>query len=66
MFVTRKIIEDPQDVIPISLEFRHRRTEVIFIALDSSPQTDKPSTTKPSLLSLAGCWEGETLERSPQ
>lgn len=61
MFVTRKIIEDPQDVIPIPLEFRHRRTEVISIALDSSPQTDKPSTTTPSLLSLAGCWEGETL-----
>ena len=34
MLAIRQIIEDPQDVIPIPPEFRHRRTEVIFIALE--------------------------------
>lgn len=34
MFAIRQIIEDPQDVISIPPELRHRRTEVIFIALD--------------------------------
>ena len=35
MLAIRQIIEDPQDVIPIPPEFRHRRTEVIFMALES-------------------------------
>lgn len=30
----RQIIEDPQDCIPVPAELRHRRIEVIFIALD--------------------------------
>ncbi len=34
MFAIRQIIEDPQDVIAIPPEFRHRRTEVIFMALE--------------------------------
>ncbi len=34
MFAIRQIIDDPQDVIPIPPELRHRRTEVIFIAMD--------------------------------
>ncbi|TAN70369.1 MAG: hypothetical protein EPN17_05815 [Methylobacter sp.] len=40
MLATRQIIEDPQDVIPIPPEFRHRRTEVIFMALE--PESIKP------------------------
>ncbi|WP_310463354.1 hypothetical protein [Sphaerotilus sp.] len=36
MFAMRQIIEDPQDEIVLTVppEFRHRRTEVIFIAVD--------------------------------
>ena len=34
MFAIRQIIDDPQDVMPIPPELRHRRTEVIFIAID--------------------------------
>jgi hypothetical protein len=34
MFAIRQIIEDPQEVIAVPLEFRIRRTEVIFLALD--------------------------------
>jgi hypothetical protein len=34
MLASRQIIDDPQAVIPVPPEFRHRRTEVIFIALD--------------------------------
>jgi hypothetical protein len=66
MFAIRQIIEDPQEVISIPLELRHRRTEVIFIALDSSPENEMPISKKHTLKSLAGCWEGETIERAPQ
>ncbi len=38
MFAIRQIIEDPQDAIPIPHELRHRRMEVIFIALDQEPE----------------------------
>ena len=66
MLAIRQIIEDPHDVIPIPPEFRHRRTEVIFMALDSLPEQPAPVGKKHTLMSLAGCWEGETLERAPQ
>lgn len=39
MLAIRRIIDDPQEVIPIPPEFRHRRTEVIFIALDQDSET---------------------------
>jgi hypothetical protein len=44
MLAFRRIIDDPQEVIPIPPEFRHRRTEVIFIALD---QDSEAAPTKP-------------------
>ena len=65
MFAIRQIIEDPQDIISMPFELRHRLTEVIFIALDSPEQTTT-TLKKHTLKSLAGCWEGETLERAPQ
>ena len=43
MLAIRQIIEDPQDVIPIPPEFRHRRTEVIFMALEPEQGTANPS-----------------------
>ena len=38
MFTMSQIIEDPQDEIVLTVppEFRHRRTEVIFIAIDDA------------------------------
>ncbi len=66
MLAIRQIIEDPQNVIPIPPEFRHRRTEVIFMALDSLPEQSAPTVKKHTLMSLASCWEGEKLERAPQ
>ena len=34
MYAVKQIHEDLQDVIPVPENLRHRRTEVIFIALD--------------------------------
>ena len=36
MFALRQIIEDPQEVIAVPVEFRHRPIEIIFMALDSN------------------------------
>lgn len=65
MYAIRQIIDDPQDVIPVPPELRHRRTEVIFIAIEQEPET-VAAQPKPILASLAGCWEGEPLERETQ
>jgi hypothetical protein len=66
MLAIRQIIEDPQDVIAIPPEFRHRRIEVIFMAIDSLPEQPEQTSKKHSLMSLAGCWEGETLGHAYQ
>jgi len=66
MYAIRQIIDDPQEMIPVPLELRHRRTEVIFIAMDQEVSEPTQMTSKPTLASLAGCWEGEPLERAPQ
>ncbi|TAN70367.1 MAG: hypothetical protein EPN17_05805 [Methylobacter sp.] len=51
MLAIRQIIEDPQDMIPIPPEFRHRRTEVIFMALEpeSTAVERKPGFLKGQL-----------------
>jgi len=36
VFALRQIIEDPQDVIAVPVEFRHRPIEIIFMALESN------------------------------
>ncbi|MBK8639706.1 MAG: hypothetical protein IPN92_16060 [Chromatiaceae bacterium] len=63
MFAIRQTIDDPQEFIPVPPELRHRRTEVIFIALDPVPEaaTLVPEPSTPA--SLAGSWAGEALER---
>ena len=66
MYAFRQIIEDPQDVVAIPPELRHRRTEVIFIAIDEEVNDALPTSDQVSLASLAGCWEGEPIIRSPQ
>lgn len=52
MFAIRQVIENPQDVIPVPPELRHRRTEVIFIALDQET-LEMPSVLNKQLLSDA-------------
>lgn len=64
MFAIRQIIEDSQDSIPIPPELRHRRRiEVIFIGIEPEEKGLSSTASKPTLASLAGCWEGEWLER---
>jgi hypothetical protein len=67
MFAIRQIHNDPAEVIPFPPEFRHRKTEVIFIALegDAAPGKSDSGQRLSVLASLAGCWEGE-LARAPQ
>lgn len=62
----RRYFDDPQEMIPVPWELRHRRTEVIFIAMEQEAAEPVPMTSKPTLVSLTGCWEGESLERAPQ
>ncbi len=71
MLAIRQILEDPQDVIPIPPELRHRRTEVIFIALDPEPTREDlggllgkaPSLTPKALGSPRADWfKGYTPE----
>ena len=67
MFAIRQIHNDPAEMIPVPPELRHRKTEVIFIALEDPslpPQLDAGRQVS-VLASLAGCWEGK-LEREPQ
>jgi hypothetical protein len=47
MLAIRRIIDDTPDVIPIPPEFHHRRTEVIFIALDQEPEADASGVEVP-------------------
>ncbi len=64
MLAIRQIIEDPQDVIPIPPEFRHRRIEVIFMALDSTPEplpVDLPPTD--AITTFRGKGKGGAVER---
>ncbi len=49
-----EIIGDPQEIIPVPLELRHRCTEVIFIAIEQEASEPVPTTSKPTLASLAG------------
>lgn len=56
MFAIRQIINDPQDVIPIPPELRHRRTEVIFIAMDDEDRNAHPT---PSSLDAIEAFKGK-------
>ncbi len=42
MIALRQIIEDPQEVIAIPPEFRHRKTEVIFMLLEDCETPTQP------------------------
>jgi hypothetical protein len=64
MFALRQIIEDPQDVIAVPPEFRHRPIEIIFMALESN-ETDLPTQngmTATSKTLRANWFEGYQVE----
>lgn len=52
MHAIRQIIEDPQDVIAIPPEFRHRRTEVIFMALEPESTSPPPQNSLAEMVKL--------------
>ena len=60
----RQIIEDPQDVIAVPVEFRHRPIEIIFMALDSNapdlPAQNGMTATSKTL--RANWFEGYNVE----
>jgi hypothetical protein len=67
MFALRQIIEDPQDVIAIPPEFRHRPIEVIFMSLESN-SSDSPAqnlTPETSKKLRAKWFEGYQAENDP-
>jgi len=64
MFALRQIIEDPQDVIAVPVEFRHRPIEIIFMALESNAP-DLPAQngmTATSKILRANWFEGYNVE----
>ncbi|OAI20643.1 MULTISPECIES: hypothetical protein [Methylomonas] len=64
MFAIRQIIEDPQDVITFPTELRHRRTEVIFIALDEGlEQVAITSQPTDAINAFRGKGKGGAAER---
>ncbi len=62
MFALRQIIEDPQDVIAVPVEFRHRPIEIIFMALESNapdlPAQNGMTATATSKTLRANWFEG--------
>ncbi|MDD5503569.1 MAG: hypothetical protein PHH26_08965 [Candidatus Thermoplasmatota archaeon] len=66
MFALRQIIEDPQDFIPVPPELRHRKTEVIFIAIDQPGETGQAQGIKDGAIAeFFGCLP-DFPDREPQ
>lgn len=59
MFALKQIHEDTPDVIPVPEPLRHRRTEVIFIALDDLPSRKPESGAEHPLMAFAGAFGTE-------
>jgi hypothetical protein len=59
-----QIIEDPQDVIAVPVEFRHRPIEIIFMALESNAPDlpAKNGMTATSKILRANWFEGYNVE----
>lgn len=58
MLAFRRIIGDSPEVIPIPPEFRHHRTEVIFMALDQDSEA-APTPTEPDALDPFSRFRGQ-------
>ena len=63
MFAIRQIIDDPQDVIPIPPELRHRRTEVIFMAMDEETKTHFAPSPTDAIEAFRGKGKGGAVAR---
>ena len=63
MFAIRQIIDDPQDVIPIPPELHHRRTEVIFIAIDEETKAHLVPLPINAIESFRGKGKGGAVAR---
>jgi hypothetical protein len=64
MYAIRQIIENPQEVIPVPPELRHRRTEVIFIALEQDserPAVGQPEADRDAIEAFRGKGKGGTV-----
>ena len=63
IFAIRQIIDDPQDVIPIPPELRHRRTEVIFIAMDEEAKAYQTPSPLEAIEAFRGKGQGGAVAR---
>ena len=63
MFAVRQIINDPQDVIPIPPELRHRRIEVIFMAMDEETKTHFAPSPTDAIEAFRGKGKGGAVAR---
>jgi len=63
MFAIRQIIDDPQDVIPVPPELRHRRTEVIFIVIDEETKAHLAPSPIDAIESFRGKGKGGAVAR---
>lgn len=63
----RQIIEDAPATIPVPVDMRHRRVEIIFWPLDE-PSTSKEATGWPAgfFETTAGCLADDPIARAPQ
>jgi hypothetical protein len=66
MFALRQVYDDLPETLSVPIDLRHKKTEVIFIALESEESIlVKPISGKATLASLAGSWDGD-IAREPQ
>lgn len=56
MYALKQVHEDTPDVIPVPEQLRHRRTEVIFIALDDPPSRNTEGGAEHPLMAFAGAF----------
>lgn len=63
MYALKQVHENTPDVIPVPEQLRHRRTEVIFIALDDQPSSrSAEGVEEHPLMAFAGAFGVEDEE----
>ncbi len=67
MHPIRQIVEDAPDTIPMPLELRHQRVEIIFWPLEKpEPERDANGWPVGFFEATAGCLVDDPIERAPQ
>ena len=64
MLAIRQTYDSSPDMISVPKELRHRKTEVLFIALDDA--AIDYAQQKQALIKLAASWHGDELIREVQ